>query len=125
MDNTLSNYDAPIADLVEGGIPAWIDASLTGSDLAAILHGGCASGAYMPAVTYHLARETMSEHGDDVLEYVEASYGELPEPPKGSSWSGIAVHYLSCAVELWAMDQEEPLALELERLEDERLNDEE
>lgn len=70
-------------------------------DLQAILQGGCASGAYMPAVSYYTASKCMGEHGDDVLDYIEESLGELPEPEKGTSWSGLAVHYLSCAVELW------------------------
>jgi len=33
--------------------PAWIVNELTPYDLAAINQGGCASGAYMPAVTYY------------------------------------------------------------------------
>lgn len=69
--------------------------------IQAILHGGCSSGAYMPAVTYHTASQTMAAHGDDILEYIENNLGDLPNPPKGSSWSGIAVHYCSLAVELW------------------------
>jgi hypothetical protein len=56
----------------------------------------------MPAVTYHQARETMNEHGDDVLQYIQDSLDELPKPRDDESWSGIAVFYLSYAVELWA-----------------------
>ena len=82
--------------------PNWIIEELTPYDLAAINQGGCASGAYMPAVTYSTALETMSEHGNDVLQYIEDAFGELPTVPQGESWSGIAVFYLSCAVELWA-----------------------
>ncbi len=84
--------------------PEWIidGGEFTGSDIESIQYGGCASGAYMPAVTYHRARETMSEHGDAVLEYIEECCGELPKPPANSSWSGMACFYLSTAVELWA-----------------------
>ena len=82
--------------------PAWITQHLDIADIQAIQQGGCASGAYMPAVTYYDARITMGEHGDDVLDYIEEQLGELPEIPKDSSWSGIAVFFLSVGVELWA-----------------------
>ena len=87
--------------------PAFITKDLTPYDIAAISQGGCASGSYMPAVTYVLASETMAEHGDDVLEYIEDSYGELPQPPIGTSWSAMAVFYLSIAVELWCSANED------------------
>jgi hypothetical protein len=87
-------------------VPAWINQDITWQDVAAIVQGGCASGAYMPAVTYHEAKETMSEHGDDVLQYLIDALDELPKPADNESWSGIAVHYLSCAVELWASSAE-------------------
>ena len=90
--------------------PPWIDQDLTIYDVDAIIQGGCASGAYMPAVTYCKARETMKEHGDDVLQYIQDSYGELPQPKDTESWSGIAVHYLSIAVELFASSLEDELS---------------
>ncbi len=90
-------------------VPAWISQDISPSDVAAILQGGCASGAYMPAVTYHQALETMKEHGDDVLQYIEDALGELPTPAKSESWSGLACFYLSCAVELWASSVESEL----------------
>jgi hypothetical protein len=88
-------------------IPNFIDQDLTPYDLAAIIQGGCASGSYMPAVTYHQALETMSEHGNDVLQYIEDRLGEIPQPKNNESWSGLAVFYLSYAVELWASENEE------------------
>lgn len=93
-------------------VPDWIDQDITVSQLMAIRHGGCASGAYMPAVTYYKAKETMGEHGDDVLEYIERSLGELPQPPASESWSGIACFYLSAAVELWASETLQTLGIE-------------
>ena len=72
------------------------------STLRSIVQGGCASGAYMPAVTYYQARDTMAEHGDEVLDYIVDAFGELPAIPEDASWSGIACQYLSVAVELWA-----------------------
>ena len=51
-------------------VPLWIDSDITWQTIASIHQGGCASGAYMPAVTYWQAIQTMSQHGDDVLEYI-------------------------------------------------------
>lgn len=99
----LWNNETPIADLnTDLTIPAWIEQDITPYDVAAIYEGGCNSGAYMPAVTYFFATATMAKHGDDVLQYIEELDGELPRPPAESSWSQIAVFYLSIAVELWA-----------------------
>jgi hypothetical protein len=81
--------------------PAWITEHLSGADIAAIRQGGCASGAYMPAVTYWQAGETMAEYGDDVLQFLEDAFGELPTVPHGESWMGIAAFFLSTAVECW------------------------
>lgn len=89
-------------------IPAWIEQDITLDDIKAIQQGGCASGAYMPAVTYHQALETMNEHGNDVLEYIEERMDIVDMiTPQGATWSGIAVHYLSTAVELWASSIDE------------------
>lgn len=82
-------------------VPVWME-DVSCYDVAAICEGGCASGAYMPAVTYSQANATMAEHGDDVLDYLQEAYGELPTPPNDVSWSGLAVFYLSPAVEAWA-----------------------
>jgi hypothetical protein len=90
-------------------VPSWIDQDISPYDVAAICQGGCASGAYMPAVTYHTARETMNEHGDNVLQYIEDSYGELPQPPADTSWDGRACFFMSVAVELWASMAESEL----------------
>lgn len=98
----LWNTDKPVSDF-DIDVPAWIEQDITCADVAAIVQGGCASGAYMPAVTYHTARETMGEHGDDVLQYIQDIFGELPKPADDESWVGIAVLYLSTAVEAWAL----------------------
>lgn len=91
--------DDPVADYgIE--VPAWIDDAITWNDVDAIVKGGCASGAYMPAVTYSDAMETMRLAGDEVLQYIEDN-SELPDV-SGESWSGMACKYLSTAVELWA-----------------------
>ena len=87
-------------------LPNWIE-PISPYDIAAILQGGCASGAYMPAVTYHKAADTMNEHGDDVFQYIQDNLGELPKPNDDESWSGLACFYLSYAVELWVSAHEE------------------
>ena len=104
-DQEIWNDDTPIADLdVDIEVPSWIDQDISPQDIAAIVQGGCASGAYMPAVTYHQALETMSENGDDILTYIENIYGEIPDPTdKSISWSGRACYYVSLAVEIWSM----------------------
>ena len=87
--------------------PEWLEYALSPYDVAAINQGGCASGAYMPAVTYCKAVNTMSEHGDDVLQYLEDMTGELPTPPSDISWSQLACFYLSRAVELFCAVHED------------------
>jgi hypothetical protein len=89
-------------------MPAWLESDITPADVAAIVQGGCASGAYMPAVTYHTAAKTMQEHGDDVLQYIEDALGDLPSV-SGQGWAQMACTYLSCAVELWASSVESEL----------------
>jgi len=119
----LWNTETPVLDCApDVGVPDWIESDISPSDIAAILQGGCASGAYMPAVTYHKALATMAEHGDDVLEYVENALGELSKPPDGASWSGMACHYLSCAVELWASAVESEVETALDAAEAETAN---
>lgn len=119
MDNsTLWENDTPVTDLSDIEVPAWIDQNITPYDVAAIIQGGCESGAYMPAVTYHQALTTMSEHGDDVLDFIDDQGGlELFTPPADLSWSGLACYYLSVAVELWASGIEDELTEYLENLE--------
>jgi hypothetical protein len=104
----LWNDEQPIADRFDGiEVPAWIEDDISPYDVAAIVQGGCNSGAYMPAVTYHQALATMAKHGDDVLDFIENNLGDLPGPHEvkggeGVTWSGMACYFLSTAVELWA-----------------------
>jgi hypothetical protein len=98
------NCEKPVTELLNLIQPDWIEYELTAMDIASICNGGCASGSYMPAVTYHKALRTMSLHGDDILKYIENVMGELPAIPKGESWGGMACLFLSHAVELWAGD---------------------
>ena len=80
--------------------PIWITQHLDICDIQAIQQDGCEFCANV-AVTYYDAAQTMGKYGDDVFTYIESQYGELPDIPKQSSWDGIAVFFLSFAVELW------------------------
>lgn len=101
----MNNNEKPLVDFgIE--VPAWIEQDISALDVESIIQGGCSSGAYMPAVAYHSALKTMQEYGDDVLQYIEDVLGYVPNPKPGESWAGMACHYLSTAVELWASNIE-------------------
>lgn len=98
-------------------IPRWIDQNITPATIAGVNQGGCESGAYMPAVTYHTAKEIMCEHGDDVIDYIaDVIIDDMPNNVE--TWGQICVYYLSLAVETWCYanehladwENEEPVA---------------
>lgn len=115
----LWQYDEPIRSYAERvdseafdpsvSVPRWIDQDITPADVAAILQGGCDSGAYMPAVTYHDALATMNEHGDAILDYLDEAPGDTTIP-EDLSWAGLACWYVSRAVEQWAANVESELS---------------
>lgn len=112
------NQDTEIRSIEELDIeiPNWIDQAITVGDIQAIVQGGCASGAYMKAVTYYDALNTMRDHGDEVLDFIEGNVDlkELIQNQDGISWAGLACLFLSYGVELWALGVDQ----ELEGLED-------
>ena len=119
MANLWDN-DNPVSELGID-VPRWIDQDITPCDVAAICQGGCASGAYMPAVTYWQALETMNEHGDDIFEYIEVVTGDLMCLIKSEiscSWAGMACSFVSYAVELWASIVEDEISDKLDALAD-------
>ena len=120
MANLWEN-DEPVSDLGID-VPQWIDGSwihkITPCDVAAILQGGCSSGAWMPAVTYWQALETMNEYGDDIMEWIIGWYGSLPFSKELLNWSQLAVFYLSVAVEMWASSVEDEISDALDALAD-------
>jgi hypothetical protein len=106
-------------------VPQWIEQDITPADVAAIVQGGCDSGAYMPAVTYHQALATMAEHGDAVWNYLDNEYdGEHFHPKLAElagnigSWHGLACYYVSKAVEAWAGSVESELEDMLDAIEE-------
>lgn len=113
-NDNIWNCETPVAELLDIDVPAWIEQDICPATIASICQGGCASGAYMPAVTYSAALDTMRDHGDDVLDYIDDNLGGLPATERGESWSGMACRYLSTAVELWAGD----IMAQLEALDD-------
>jgi len=113
MSDTLWNNDNPVSTLGID-VPPWIDQDITPCDVAAVIQGGCNSGAYMPAVTYWQAMETMAEHGDNVLDFIEDALGEIQYPDCSTSWAGLACHFLSVAVELWCSGVEDEIRTILE-----------
>lgn len=83
-------------------VPAWIEQDITPYDCMAIAQGGCNSGAYMPAVTYSTARETMAKHGDEIIAFIESDGFPVPAyDPEADTWSGFCCKVHSTAVELW------------------------
>ena len=122
MANLWENDD-PVSDLGID-VPPWIEEKITPYDVAAVNQGGCASGAYMPAVTYWQALETMGDYGDNVLDFIQEALGEVPMPDSDESWSAMACHFLATAVELWCGGVEDEVHKALDKLEDEDDEDE-
>jgi len=116
FDQPITSYANEDGDAFE--VPEWIEQDITPADVAAIVQGGCSSGAYMPAVTYHQALETMTEHGDEIFSAIEDSGMDIELPENCSSWASLACHFVSMAVELWANGIEDELSDALEEDDD-------
>lgn len=71
------------------------------SEIQAILQGGCASGAYMPAVTYSTSLECMAQCSDSVEKQLAEMDLEFSFNPANDSFSGFCVDLCSAAVEAW------------------------
>jgi hypothetical protein len=91
----------------EAGVftPDYVKGGVTFSTVAAIYQGGCESGAYMPAVTYYDARQTMAEHGDEIVDDIRDS-GAFDENylaiREDEDFSWYCCRMVSAAVEFWA-----------------------
>ena len=95
------NTNTPIRDLGVK-VPRWIEQDISPLVVSSIAKGGCASDAYLPAVEYWSAMNIMHDHGDDVLGYLDEVLGEIPSPPEGTSWAGMACYYLCYAIDVWS-----------------------
>jgi len=72
------------------------------AELVAIYEGGCASGAYMPAVTYHIALSCMNECATSVEDMLEDSYqSEITFDFSSGGWVNLASDMCSRAVEAY------------------------
>lgn len=81
--------------------PDWVPVPIRLKDLMAVSWWGPEKWAYPPAHNPITAIETMTEHGEKVFDYIYVYYGHVPNFPKGLSWSGIAVHYLCIAINIY------------------------
>ena len=94
---------------VESGefiVPEWVDLGYisTVETLSEIRDYGCESGVYMPAVRYRDALLTMSEYGDEIMEFLNDNYffDSGIFNARHESFSSLCVQLLSAAVEIWA-----------------------
>ena len=93
--------NSPVSTLID--VPVWIAPDIDFYQVESIRQGGCASGAYMPAVTYYDAAETMAEYGEHVTDFLADAWGEPIEfNPSEDGWSNFGARVLSLAVEIWA-----------------------
>ena len=96
-------------------IPRWIDADRIPDNYDEFIswcqdikRGGCASGAYMPAVEYATAKKTMAEYGEEITEFIEDHGYASGMQEAGmtvlweSGWAAFNVWVVSLAVEAWA-----------------------
>lgn len=68
------------------------------AELIAIYEGGCASGAYMPAVTYYTAKKCLFECEGTLADQLDG-YGAIEWDHENEELGGFAVKICSIAVE--------------------------
>lgn len=68
-------------------------------ELVSIYEGGCASGAYMPAVTYYTANQCMASDAASSVEDEISEYDEITFKPNEDSFSQFASKLCAMAVE--------------------------
>ncbi len=120
--------DQELPDDIE--VPSYVTNPGDGSapsthDVAAILQGGCASGAWMPAVTYWSALQTMQRDGDAVLDALSSAWVDPKQLiDSEGSWETWACDLVSTAVDLWASSIGDDLADQLDEAAEEAEEDE-
>lgn len=106
MKGALETYDIDVPRWIDRSYICDDDAETLASFLSDLSVHGCASGMYMPAVTYYEAERAMHEHADErggILDYLDDAGLNLSELVRDQeSWAGLAVACVSQAVELWA-----------------------
>lgn len=87
----------------------------TVSELIAIYEGGCASGAYMPAVTYYTANQCMASDAATSVEEELSSYcEEIIFNPSTESFSQFASKLCEMAVNSFVQNQANVIEVLLE-----------
>lgn len=90
--------------------------------LASIAQGGCASGAYMPAVTYHSAKMALfCELGESMVEYAVDFLAEIDSLDQVAIQLKDGVQYMaaylaSVAVEAWVYEVEQDVLDKIDEL---------
>jgi len=109
-NETMSIMYETAVDLRELGleVPEWIRGDdIDTAAVAAIVEGGCASGAWMPAVTYHMARETICKYSDAIDKYLAGSGIDLAEHltlKPNQAIDCLLCDIVSLAVEQWTAE---------------------
>ena len=108
MLKRLYSVDRPASDY---GIepPQWISETISTTDVAAIIEGGCRSDTYPPAVSHAQALETMNRYGDEIFEFIKDNQWEVPRF-EITSWKAGAVKIVSTAVAIWCGNVADELA---------------
>ena len=109
-DNSMWNEEAQVQDF-DIDVPFFVKFDIdadgetvrqpTAQDVAAIYHGGCSSGAWMPAVTYYTAGRNIAENAREIEEYLDAAGIEI-EKGAHDDIMMVAVRMVSTAVSVWA-----------------------
>ena len=108
MSNRFEGFE--VGTMIETGalagleIPAWIDQEITVCTVRAICQGGCVSGAYMPAVIYFEAKQTMAQHGSDIFDFIFDRLDKDGLRHECSDFGMMCSFYVSSAVQLWAAE---------------------
>lgn len=76
-------------------------------ELISIYEGGCASGAYMPAVTYYTANQCMASDAASSVEDEISDYGDITFNPAEESFSQFASKLCAMAVESFVQKHSE------------------
>ena len=95
-------------------VPGFIEQDITAQDIVTIVQRGCISGAYMPAVTYHVAVDLMTDYSDEIFDTIENAMGCPPADclsrTEDNSWAAMATRFVSLAVEIWASEKMHQIA---------------
>ena len=93
--------DIALSDVIGPNVPPWVEVNTIGEARGIARHG---AGAMAAQCVFHAdAQRVMTDHGDDVVKYLDDSgcVETIPLSPSTHSWAGFASEVLTVAVELW------------------------